>query len=197
MYHSALTLSHAFMSAGTTSDAFLRQNLDFLSRANNWSKFTATSALGVINKGSLSRGRTLLGPYLPSASAGAGPSQQGKEFSEGGALFAVGLVNAGRGGEECDWLVGQMKAAEDEVVKHGAALGLGVAGMASGSEGPSHLFLFNRCQVSLADATSSHLLRRDLRHPPRDALPRLGCCRRGLGLRDGPRYARLGLGKVL
>jgi hypothetical protein len=155
MYHSALTLSHAFMSAGTTSDAFLRQNLDFLSRANNWSKFTATSALGVINKGSLSRGRTLLGPYLPSASAGAGPSQQGKEFSEGGALFAVGLVNAGRGGEECDWLVGQMKAAEDEVVKHGAALGLGVAGMASGSEGPSHLFLSNRCQVSLADATSS------------------------------------------
>jgi 26S proteasome regulatory subunit N2 len=48
-----------------------------------------------------------------------------------------------------------MKAAEDEVVKHGAALGLGVAGMASGSEGPSHLFLSNRCQVSLADATSS------------------------------------------
>lgn len=139
MYHSALTLSHAFMSAGTTSDAFLRQNLDFLSRANNWSKFTATSALGVINKGSLSRGRTLLGPYLPSTSSSTGggpsPQQQGKEYSEGGALFAVGLVNAGRGGEECEWLVGQMKAAEDEVVKHGAALGLGVAGMASGSEG--------------------------------------------------------------
>lgn len=123
------------MSAGTTSDVFLRNNLDFLSRAANWSKFTATAALGVIHKGSLARGRTLLGPYLP----GAQSQGTGKEFSEGGALFAVGLVNAGRGGEECDWLMGEMKKAEDEVVKHGAALGLGVAGMASASEGASPL----------------------------------------------------------
>lgn len=132
MYHSALTLSHAFMSSGTTSDTFLRENLDFLSRAANWSKFTATSALGVINKGSLSKGRSLLGPYLP----GAQSSGVGKEYSEGGALFAVGLVNAGRGGEECEWLKAELGKAEDEVVKHGAALGLGVAGMGSGSEGP-------------------------------------------------------------
>lgn len=60
----------------------------------------------------------------------------GKEYSEGGALFAVGLVNAGRGGEECEWLKAELGKAEDEVVKHGAALGLGVAGMGSGSEGP-------------------------------------------------------------
>jgi len=38
------------MQAGTTSDEFLRQNLDWLSRATNWSKFSATAALGVIHK---------------------------------------------------------------------------------------------------------------------------------------------------
>ncbi len=49
-FHSALTFSNAFMHAGTTSDEFLRQNLDWLSRATNWTKFTATAALGVIHK---------------------------------------------------------------------------------------------------------------------------------------------------
>jgi len=38
------------MHAGTTSDEFLRQNLEWLSRATNWSKFSATAALGVIHK---------------------------------------------------------------------------------------------------------------------------------------------------
>lgn len=50
IYHSAVTFANAFMQAGTTSDEFLRQNLDWLSRATNWSKFSATAALGVIHK---------------------------------------------------------------------------------------------------------------------------------------------------
>ena len=50
MYHSAVTFANAFMHAGTTSDEFLRQNLEWLSRATNWSKFSATAALGVIHK---------------------------------------------------------------------------------------------------------------------------------------------------
>ena len=43
------------MHAGTTSDEFLRQNLEWLSRATNWSKFSATAALGVIHKVSLEK----------------------------------------------------------------------------------------------------------------------------------------------
>lgn len=50
MYHSAVTFANAFMHAGTTIDEFLRQNLEWLSRATNWSKFSATAALGVIHK---------------------------------------------------------------------------------------------------------------------------------------------------
>jgi len=50
MYHSAITFANAFMNSGTTSDEFLRNNLEWLSRASNWSKFSATAALGVIHK---------------------------------------------------------------------------------------------------------------------------------------------------
>ena len=50
VFHSAVTFANAFMNAGTTSDEFLRQNLDWLSRATNWTKFSATAALGVLHK---------------------------------------------------------------------------------------------------------------------------------------------------
>ena len=38
------------MHCGTTSDTFLRNNLEWLARATNWAKFTATASLGVIHK---------------------------------------------------------------------------------------------------------------------------------------------------
>ena len=38
------------MHAGTTIDTFLRDNLDWLSRATNWAKFSATAGLGVIHR---------------------------------------------------------------------------------------------------------------------------------------------------
>ena len=49
--HSAIVLAHAIMSAGTTADSFLRDNLEWLSRATNWAKFSATATLGVIHRG--------------------------------------------------------------------------------------------------------------------------------------------------
>jgi hypothetical protein len=52
------------MHAGTTKDTFLRENLEWLSRATNWAKFSATAGLGVIHKASL----LLLFPLLLDAS---------------------------------------------------------------------------------------------------------------------------------
>ncbi|KII93864.1 hypothetical protein PLICRDRAFT_36086 [Plicaturopsis crispa FD-325 SS-3] len=129
IYHTALTLQNAFMHSGTTSDLFLRENLEWLGLASNWSKFTATAALGVIHKGYFEQGMNILGPYLPQAG---GESQiQGAAYSEGGALFALGLINAGCGSGRTveTYLRETLKAAQGEVVQHGAALGLGVAGM--------------------------------------------------------------------
>lgn len=59
--HSAVIFANATMHSGTTVDAFLRENLDWLSRATNWAKFNATAGLGVIHRCAL--------PALPHTSS--------------------------------------------------------------------------------------------------------------------------------
>jgi hypothetical protein len=54
--HGATVLANALMHAGTSRDTFLRDNLEWLSRATNWAKFSATAGLGVIHRGQLSQG---------------------------------------------------------------------------------------------------------------------------------------------
>jgi len=131
IFHTALTFCNAFMNAGTTHDKFFRDNLDWLGKAVNWSKFTATAALGVIHRGNLTQSRKLLEPYLP-RQGGVG---QGSAFSQGGALYAYGLIHANHGADALDYLRDMFKSAEEEVIQHGGALGLGIAGMATGDEG--------------------------------------------------------------
>lgn len=128
IYHSALSFANAFMNAGTTSDKFLRENLEWLAKASNWSKFTATAALGILNKGNLKEGISILRPYLPQDGV------TSSVYSEGGSLFALGLIHANHGAEVMELLTNTLKSNPAEIVQHGAALGLGAAGMASGNE---------------------------------------------------------------
>lgn len=125
------------MHSGTASDLFLRQNLEWLGRASNWSKFSATAALGVIHKGHFEESMTLLGPYLPGVDASATTNS----YSEGGSLYALGIINAGMGSaRNVDiYLREKLKASTQEAVQHGACLGLGVAGMASQSQGACNI----------------------------------------------------------
>lgn len=141
IFHSAITFNNAFMNAGTCSDQFLRDNLEWLAKASNWSKFSATAALGVIHRGNLEYGMQLLEPYLPAASGGSSTSPGASVYSEGGALYALGLVHANNGAaggkakEALNFLRTATKADSGEVVQHGACLGVGVAAMATGNEG--------------------------------------------------------------
>lgn len=48
--HSATIAANALMHAGTTVDTFLRTNLEWLAKATNWAKFSATASLGVIHR---------------------------------------------------------------------------------------------------------------------------------------------------
>ncbi|KAI8924392.1 armadillo-type protein [Entophlyctis helioformis] len=128
VYHASITFANSFMNAGTTSDEFLRQSLEWLSRATNWTKFSATAALGVIHKGQIAQSMALLAPYLPREGVSGSP------YSEGGALFALGLINANHGADVLPYLSKALKASQNEVIQHGAALGLGVAGMATGND---------------------------------------------------------------
>lgn len=128
IFHTAVTFCNAFMNQGTTNDKFFRDNLEWLGKAVNWSKFTATAALGVIHRGNLSQSRKLLEPYLPRQ----GGLGSGSIFSQGGALYAYGLIHANHGADALEFLKTQFGQAEEEVVQHGGALGLGIAGMATG-----------------------------------------------------------------
>ncbi|PNP46075.1 26S proteasome regulatory subunit N2 [Trichoderma gamsii] len=128
IFHTAVTFCNAFMNQGTTNDKFFRDNLEWLGKAVNWSKFTATAALGVIHRGNLSQSRKLLEPYLPKQ----GGLSNGSIFSQGGALYAYGLIHANHGAGALEYLKMQFGQAEEEVVQHGGALGLGIAGMGTG-----------------------------------------------------------------
>lgn len=135
IYHSAITFTNAYASCGTTNDEFLRKNLPWLGRASNWAKFSATAGLGLIHKGSWVNGIRVVKPYLP---GGAAPNK----FSEGGSLFALGLIysghlNALRKAKADVPLKQAIAEGTDPTVQHGAALGWGLAGLATADEGDS------------------------------------------------------------
>ncbi|KAE8712246.1 26S proteasome non-ATPase regulatory subunit 1-like protein B [Hibiscus syriacus] len=126
----ATIYANAIMHAGTTVDTFLRDNLDWLSRATNWAKFSATAGLGVIHRGHLQQGRSLMAPYLPQGGAGGG----GSPYSEGGALYALGLIHANHGEGIKQFLRDSLRSTNTEVIQHGACLGLGLAALGTADE---------------------------------------------------------------
>lgn len=107
--HTATVISNAFMHSGTTSDQFLRDNLEWLARATNWAKLTATASLGVIHRGHEQDSLALMQSYLPKET---GPSSG---YSEGGGLYALGLIHANHGDNIVDYLLQQLKDAQNEV----------------------------------------------------------------------------------
>lgn len=127
--HTATVIANSFMHCGTTSDQFLRDNLEWLARATNWAKFSATASLGVIHKGHENEALHLMSSYLPKDSG----SSAG--YSEGGGLYALGLIHANHGTAIIDYLLNQLKEASNEVVRHGGCLGLGLAAMGTHRQG--------------------------------------------------------------
>jgi len=147
--HNATVVSHALMNAGTTNDSFLRDNLEWMGKASNWGKFSATASIGVVHKGHLSESMSLLQPYLPQNG-----TNSSSPYSEGGALYALGLIHANCGasaggnksaqgqessGEEGQDILSYLAKAvrsngSSEPVVHGACLGAGLVAMATGAE---------------------------------------------------------------
>lgn len=121
--HTATVIANSFMHCGTTSDQFLRENLEWLARATNWAKFTATASLGVIHKGHEKEALQLMATYLPK------DTSPGSAYQEGGGLYALGLIHANHGGDIIDYLLSQLKNASNDIVRHGGSLGLGLAAM--------------------------------------------------------------------
>jgi len=121
--HTATVISNAFMHCGTTSDTFLRNNLEWLARATNWAKFTATASLGVIHKGHEKESLKLMSSYLPKDGG------SGSAYQEGGGLYALGLIHSNHGESIKGYLLQQLKNSTTDMVRHGGCLGLGLAAM--------------------------------------------------------------------
>ncbi len=129
--HNATVVAHSYMNCGTTHDSFLRDNLEWLRKASNWAKFTAVASIGVVHKGHVHESMNLLQPYLPQGGQSLSP------FSESGALYALGLIHANKGGAGDSRTIAYLadalrNAGNSEVVQHGATLGIGLAAMATG-----------------------------------------------------------------
>lgn len=126
IFHTASVISHALMQAGTCVDTYIHENSEWLARATYWAKFSATAGIGVIHKGHTKEAMTLLSRYLPTDSVSESP------YSEGGSLFALGLIHANQGSEVVEYFMRQLTVPNrSEIVLHGACLGLGLSAMAS------------------------------------------------------------------
>ena len=109
------------MAAGTTNTTFLREHLEWMGKASNWAKFAATASIGVVHAGHVKQSMALLQPYLPSGGLSTSP------YSEGGALYGLGLIHANRSGGGASATVSYLSdalrnAGNDETVQHGACL---------------------------------------------------------------------------
>lgn len=69
-------------------------------------------------------------PYLPRDNGNAASSP----YSEGGALYALGLIHANQGSDIRRFLLDALRATSNEVIQHGACLGLGIAGLGTADE---------------------------------------------------------------
>lgn len=138
--HTATIIANAYMHSGTTCDQFLRDNLEWLARATNWAKLTATASLGVIHRGHETEALAHMQSYLPRET---GPTSG---YYEGGGLYALGLIHANHGAVINDYLLGQLKDATNEMVKHGGCLGLGLAAMGSARDDIYEQLKFNLYQ---------------------------------------------------
>lgn len=143
LLHNAAVMTHAYLYAGTTNDSFLRDYLDWMKKASNWAKFSATASLGVIHASHITEAMHLLQPYLPANPSGEGDggsavSAEGG-YAEGGSLYALGLIHGSHPGssaekrkETSDFIRTHLRASHaNEVISHGAALGVGLTSMGS------------------------------------------------------------------
>ncbi|CBZ52697.1 Proteasome/cyclosome repeat family protein,related [Neospora caninum Liverpool] len=132
LLHHGVVLSHMLMQAGTSCDVFLRCNLDWMARASNWARFSATASLGVVHKGHVRDSMKLLRTYLPASS-----SASSSPYSEGGAFYALGLISANQPSSSVrDYLLEQLQAAgtASEPRQQGCCLGLGLVCMGNADD---------------------------------------------------------------
>eukprot|EP00762_Andalucia_godoyi_P001312 ANDGO_04815.mRNA.1 26S proteasome non-ATPase regulatory subunit 1 homolog B len=152
--HGALIAANGLMHAGTGVDSFLRSNIDWMSRASYWNKFSAAASLGVIHAGAVKESETILEHFFASqepysyaggllARAFVGGASKIERIREAlknaiaigggmdsGALNMRGMDMMGMGGGGRERPSGPSSST---VIQHGACLAFGVAALRASS----------------------------------------------------------------
>lgn len=128
--HGACVWANGIMNAMTTNDSFLRENLNWVAKATNWNRFSATASIGMIHMGNEKDAEEILNPYID----GSGP--QASPYSTSGAYYAYGLINANQyTAEKVEFLKnGFRNSGNNENIQHGVSLGLGLVSMATSDD---------------------------------------------------------------
>ncbi|KAJ0960103.1 hypothetical protein J5N97_000118 [Dioscorea zingiberensis] len=114
---------------------------DWLSRATNWAKFSATAGLGVIHRGHLQQGRSLMAPYLPQGGAGGGgiPSMQ---VIQHGACLGLGLSALGTADEEIYDDIKSVLYTDSAAAGEAAGISMGLLMVGTASEKASEMLAY-------------------------------------------------------
>lgn len=123
--HGSAQLAIAMLQAYTQDDSFLKvpANLEWAAKSTHWAKFAAIASLGLIHRNV--RSMDSMKPFLPAANR-----EVVNHFPNGGAMYGIGLIYASTNNNDAvTYLVDTTchpEHSKNDVVMHGAALGLGL-----------------------------------------------------------------------
>jgi 26S proteasome regulatory subunit N2 len=104
--------------------------LAWAGKCTHWNKFSSIASLGLIHKNH--KDKSVFKSFLPG-----GDGNASNHYQNGGALYGLGLLFTGTGNNEIIQYIIDVTTNpahnQNEVIMHGACLGLGLTGFATGN----------------------------------------------------------------
>lgn len=126
--HLAVILANSIYNSHTKNDVFLKENIEWVAKATNWARFTASASLGAIHKGNVEKGMEVMKPFMP------GSSTVPSIYAQAGSYFGLGLIYANTNDEKIlNMLLEALNQPSNsrECFQHGIFLAIGLVAMSS------------------------------------------------------------------
>ena len=126
--HLGIIFLNSLLNSHTGNDKFLKENLNWVSKASNWARFCTTASLGAIHMGNVEKGHDIMKPYLP------GTTNMPSVYAQGGAFYGLGLIYANTNDPNIlKILLDALNKPSNnkETIQHGIFLALGLVAMGS------------------------------------------------------------------
>jgi 26S proteasome regulatory subunit N2 len=126
--HLGVIIANSLMNSHTKQDNFLKENIEWVAKATNWGRFTATSSLGVIHMGNTDKGLDIMRPYMP------GSRGVPSVYAQAGSYYGLGLIYANTNNDTIiNLLLDALNQPSNsrEAMQHGIYLALGLVSMGS------------------------------------------------------------------